>query len=82
MAARLIALDWGTSSLRAYLLGDGGKLIEERAKPCGILHVKEGSFGEAYDTIVGEWRQRWPDLPALAARMIGNAKATRWAMNA
>jgi 2-keto-3-deoxy-galactonokinase len=25
--ARLIALDWGTSNLRASLLGDGGALI-------------------------------------------------------
>ncbi len=36
-ATRLVALDWGTSSLRAYRLGDGGSVLELRHRPWGIL---------------------------------------------
>ncbi|MBN8508824.1 MAG: 2-dehydro-3-deoxygalactonokinase, partial [Burkholderiales bacterium] len=40
-AARLIALDWGTSSLRAYRLGAAGQVLEARHRPWGILHLPE-----------------------------------------
>jgi len=30
LATRLIALDWGTSSLRAYRLGSAGEVLEAR----------------------------------------------------
>lgn len=35
MQAKLIALDWGTSSLRAYKLGAGGEVLEQRSLPLG-----------------------------------------------
>ncbi|MBB3104620.1 2-dehydro-3-deoxygalactonokinase [Azomonas macrocytogenes] len=70
----LIGLDWGTSSLRAYLLGEGGRVLQTRAEPWGILHVPDGNFPRAFATLVGDWRTRWPDLPAIAAGMIGSAQ--------
>ena len=71
---RLIALDWGTSSLRAYLLGDGGALLEQSVKPWGIMRTSKRSFAKVFAAMVGEWRRRWPNLPALAAGMIGSAQ--------
>ena len=35
VAARLIALDWGTSNLRATLLGEGGVVLDARAAADG-----------------------------------------------
>jgi len=39
MPAQLIALDWGTSSLRAYKLGPAGVVLEQRALASGIMHL-------------------------------------------
>ena len=75
--AELIALDWGTSSLRAYLLGAGGTVLERRAESLGILHVRDRDFSAAYERIAGDWRRARPDLPALACGMIGSAHGWR-----
>ena len=73
-AGRLIALDWGTTTLRAYLLGEGGVVLERRAEPSGILHVPERDFRAVFDRITSEWRARVPGLPAIASGMIGSAQ--------
>ncbi len=38
--ARLIALDWGTSSLRAILLGDAAKILIDRCdqRDSAVIH--------------------------------------------
>jgi 2-dehydro-3-deoxygalactonokinase len=71
-APRLIALDWGTTSLRAYLLGDQGIVLERRAEPLGILRVPERDFGAVFAAITSEWRARHPELPSIASGMIGS----------
>ncbi len=42
--AELIAVDWGTSTLRAALLGSQGQVLDEVTQPRGILTVKPGEF--------------------------------------
>ena len=76
-AARLIALDWGTSSLRAYRLGAGGAVLEQRQQPWGILHLPEGGFPAALKGIAGDWIAAAPALPLLACGMVGSAQG--WA---
>lgn len=71
---RLIALDWGTTSLRAYLLGDGGLVLDRRAEPSGILQVADRNFAAAFEAVTAEWRTRHPDLPSIASGMIGSAQ--------
>jgi 2-dehydro-3-deoxygalactonokinase len=73
-APRLLALDWGTTSLRAYLIGDGGAVVERRAEPLGILRVPERDFRAVFEATTGEWRARHPGLPAIASGMIGSAQ--------
>jgi 2-dehydro-3-deoxygalactonokinase len=68
----LIGLDWGTSSLRAMLIDDAGGVIEEEARPWGITHLPPGGFRAAYDALTATWRSAWPDLPCLAAGMVGS----------
>jgi len=76
-APRLIALDWGTSSLRAYLLAEGGGVLDQRSRPWGIMRLPAGGFAGAFHDVVGDWRAAWPSLPAIAAGMIGSAQG--WA---
>ncbi len=75
--ARLLALDWGTSSLRAYLLGEGGALIEERRQPWGLLHLPEGGFAAALKGVAGDWLDAMPALPLIASGMVGSAQGWR-----
>lgn len=67
----LIALDWGTSSLRASLVGDDGRALQTRIEPWGIMHLPNGDFASAYQAITAQW----PDhgVHAIAAGMIGSA---------
>lgn len=68
----LIGLDWGTSSLRAQLFDDQGTVLETRSRPWGIMHVPDGDFAAAYRTLVGDWREAQPNLPAIACGMVGS----------
>ena len=73
-AARLIALDWGTSSLRAYRLGAGGAVLDARQQPWGILHLPDGGFAAALRATAGDWIDAAPALPLLACGMVGSAQ--------
>jgi 2-dehydro-3-deoxygalactonokinase len=72
MSAQLIGLDWGTSSLRAYLLGVDGALIERRDSPLGIMRVENGRFAAAFEAACGDWLRAHPTAPVLLAGMIGS----------
>jgi len=71
-AAQLIGLDWGTSSLRAYLLGAQGAVLEQRDRPLGIMRVKDGDFAGAFAQACGDWLRAYAQAPVLLAGMIGS----------
>ena len=50
MSSGFIALDWGTSSFRAYLLNRDGAIQETIAAPHGILAVKDAAFDETLES--------------------------------
>jgi len=72
--ASLVALDWGSSSLRAYLLGEGGRILDRRAEPWGILQLPDRDFRGAFDRITADWSRESDSLPAIASGMIGSAQ--------
>jgi 2-dehydro-3-deoxygalactonokinase len=74
VARRLIALDWGTSALRAYLLGDGGVVLASRSEPWGIMQLPQGDFAAAFRGVTDEWLSQSSDVQVLAAGMIGSAQ--------
>ena len=51
----LVAIDWGTSSLRGALLDDKGRVLEEQSHPRGILTVPPGEFPAVFESLFGEW---------------------------
>lgn len=67
----LIGLDWGTSSLRAYLIGDEGTVLESRDSPMGIMRVQAGDFAGAFGQACGDWLNT-NDVPILLSGMIGS----------
>lgn len=76
--AALVALDWGTTSLRAYLFDATGKVIATRVSTAGIMNLpvpaEEGGFDAAFDEACGVWLAQAPALPVLAAGMVGSAQ--------
>jgi 2-dehydro-3-deoxygalactonokinase len=68
---RLVAIDWGTSSLRGALLDAGGKVLEERSDARGILTVPEGGFPAVFDKLFGDW-MRLEGARCLISGMAGS----------
>jgi 2-dehydro-3-deoxygalactonokinase len=69
--ARLIALDWGTSNLRARLLGNGGRVLQTRAGAAGVMAVPERRFSEALLDLCSDWIEQH-HCPLVASGMIGS----------
>ncbi|SDI05125.1 2-dehydro-3-deoxygalactonokinase [Variovorax sp. OV700] len=55
--SRLVAVDWGTSSLRGALLDAGGRVLEERSDARGILKVSAGGFPAVFESLFADWMQ-------------------------
>jgi 2-dehydro-3-deoxygalactonokinase len=66
----VIAVDWGTSQLRAYRLDAQGNAVESRERPEGILAVPPGGFPAALDAITQGW-ERDADR-VLMSGMVGS----------
>ena len=67
----MIAIDWGTSSFRAYRLGSDGRVLDSRSAPNGILSVENGKFSAVLDAQTGDWI-RAGDGPVVMSGMIGS----------
>ena len=67
--AVLIGLDWGTSSLRAFLIGANGKVLDKVASSEGIMHVPDRNFEAVFGRLIGGWASA-KTLPVLASGMI------------
>ncbi|MGJ7611788.1 MULTISPECIES: 2-dehydro-3-deoxygalactonokinase [unclassified Variovorax] len=67
----LIAIDWGTSSLRGALLDTDGKVLEERSDARGILTVPAGGFPAVFETLFGDW-MRLEGTRCLISGMAGS----------
>ncbi|MBC7499752.1 MAG: 2-dehydro-3-deoxygalactonokinase [Herminiimonas sp.] len=77
IAAPLIALDWGSSSLRAYLMRGPLDVADSRSAPWGILHLPDGGFEAALQQLCGDWLTQYPTTPVIAAGMVGSAQGWR-----
>ncbi|SAK72900.1 2-dehydro-3-deoxygalactonokinase [Caballeronia fortuita] len=70
----LVALDWGTTSLRAYLLAADGVALDTRASSAGIMKLPAGGFDQAFEETCGAWLDAHANLPVIAAGMVGSAQ--------
>ena len=67
MTAPFIALDWGTTSLRAYQVNAKGEITDQLSAPEGIMAIKDGKFEETLESHIGAWSK---SLPIIASGMI------------
>ena len=72
----LIALDWGTSNLRASLLDARGQTLETRSAPGGVMAVQGGQFAQALLALCADWLAQ-TNCPLMASGMIGSRQGWR-----
>jgi 2-dehydro-3-deoxygalactonokinase len=78
----MLAVDWGTTSFRAYRLDPAGRIVDSRSAPAGILSIEGGQFASVLEQQAGDWitagdtlvvmsgmigsRQGWLEVPYVA----------------
>ncbi|MES2126168.1 MAG: 2-dehydro-3-deoxygalactonokinase [Pseudomonadota bacterium] len=71
VAPCLIGLDWGSTALRAFLMGANGEIIEQRTTQQGCSTTTD------YSAVLREVSSGWPEVPVLACGMVGSAHGWR-----
>lgn len=71
--AAWIAVDWGTSHLRAWLMTRNGRVMERRESDAGMGGLAQDGFAPALQALVGDVMP----LPVLACGMVGSRQG--WA---
>jgi 2-keto-3-deoxy-galactonokinase len=71
MKKHWIAVDWGTTNFRAFLLHDQ-QLVASVAKPCGLLAIAKGEFSSTLYQHLEHWLKDYGALPVLMAGMVGS----------
>ena len=75
MSTALVAVDWGTSSLRGARLDAQGRVLEEQAHARGILSVAPGELPAVFEQCFGAWMRSAP--LALISGMAGSRQGWR-----
>ena len=68
----IIAIDWGTSSLRAYALDAEGGIAARREAELGIMAVKDNAFEAALISVISDWLAAAPEADLIMSGMIGS----------
>jgi len=74
-SARLIGIDWGTSSFRAYLMDARGEVLDRRETADGILAVQD--FDGTFERHCGAWADAHPGAAIVLSGMIGSRQGWR-----
>ncbi len=70
----LIGIDWGTSRLRAFRIGNEGQILDRRRSDRGIAQLAALDFDPALRQIVAGWPS---GIPILMCGMIGSRQGWR-----
>ncbi|WP_259782364.1 2-dehydro-3-deoxygalactonokinase [Aestuariispira ectoiniformans] len=66
-----VAVDWGTSNLRAWLIGDDNTNIEQRSSDQGMGRLEPGDFEPVLLSMLSGWLPADGVLPVLICGMAG-----------
>jgi 2-dehydro-3-deoxygalactonokinase len=70
-APPLLAIDWGSSSLRGALMAADGRVLDERSSPRGLLNLGAEGFEATLVAEFGDWLAE-PRIRCLMAGMVGS----------
>jgi 2-dehydro-3-deoxygalactonokinase len=72
-----IAVDWGTSNLRCWVMGEGGQILAKADSPDGMAKVvaeQNGDFEGALLRLAGKWLRDGRTVPVRICGMAGAKK--------
>ncbi len=67
-----IAVDWGTTNLRAWAIGAGGAVLARATGGPGMGALSPDGFEPALIGLVGGWLPDWGTVEVLACGMVGS----------
>ncbi len=67
-----VAVDWGTSRLRAYLLDEAGAVAASLEADKGLMQVPPGGYAAVLAEAIAPWREAAGDMPVLMSGMVGS----------
>jgi len=70
-SAAWIAVDWGTSNLRAWGMSERGEIILHAASGNGMARLAQGEFEPALLELVADWLAPGQKTVAIACGMVG-----------
>lgn len=71
MKKHWIAVDWGTTNFRAFLLNEQ-QVIASVAQPCGMLTLSKDAFAATLHQHLAPWLTELGALPIVMAGMVGS----------
>lgn len=66
-----IAIDWGTTNFRAFLM-DNQHVIDRTARSCGLLSIDNHAFASTLQQNLSSWLKDHGPLPIMMAGMVGS----------
>ena len=66
----MIAVDWGTTRVRAWRLADDGRILERRALDAGVMAIAREAFAPTLESMIGGWCAEG-DGPVFLCGMVG-----------
>lgn len=66
----LIAIDWGSSNRRIYVLDADGQVRDKMRDTKGVLHIARADFPKAF----ADLRAQYGDVPLILAGMVGSSR--------
>ncbi|GHA94880.1 2-dehydro-3-deoxygalactonokinase [Modicisalibacter luteus] len=73
-SSKLIAIDWGTSNFRAFLVDrNSGEVLDSRRSDAGLRSLSSAEFPHYCAAQVGEWREEGR-VPVYLAGMVGSKR--------
>lgn len=71
MESNWIAIDWGTTNFRAFLMKDA-EVVEEFSNGQGILSLQSHQFESVLQQNIEKWLGLYPTIPIIMAGMVGS----------
>ncbi len=67
-----LAIDWGTSNLRVWAMGDDGRALAHRHSEMGMSSLKQEDFADTISGVAGDWLAPGETMRAIACGMVGS----------
>ena len=69
---RWIGVDWGTSRLRVWAMGENGKILARRTSDSGMSGLSRSEFEPALLALVAPWLREDCAIPVICCGMVGS----------